>query len=95
MKREDVEALYARVLRDADSAAGRGVKLADMTFSVEGDILEALCRRWLAVEEAAVGRRYSHAEDDWIVTPDEDGGVTIPYQRVRIVPEDGQEVGNG
>src|SRR5690606_20494789 len=52
VKREDVEALRARVLREAENAAGRGVKLADMTFSVEGDTLDALCRAWLALDGA-------------------------------------------
>jgi hypothetical protein len=52
MKREDVEALHARVLRDADNAAKHGAKLADMTFSVEGDTLDALCRAWLALDGA-------------------------------------------
>ena len=40
------------------------------------------------VEEATAGRRYARAKDDWIVTPDEDGGVDFPYQRVRIVAEE-------
>jgi hypothetical protein len=86
MNREDVEALRARMLNEANNVAGHGVKLADMTFSVEGDILEALCRAWLALDGATVGRRYAPAEDDWIVTPDEDGGVDFPYQHVLIVP---------
>jgi hypothetical protein len=90
MKREDVEALYARVLRDADNAAGRGVKLADMTFSVEGDTLDALCRAWLALDGAQIRE----------VEEEMHGLVIRAYplqkrQRVRIVPEAGQEVGDG
>ena len=92
MKREDVEALRARVLRDADNAAGRGVKLADMTFSVEGDTLDALCRRWLAVEDApcavagqSPGRFYYAGG----ASPVEHG------QRVRLVPEDGEGGSDG
>src|SRR5690606_27718151 len=52
MRREDVEALRARMLRDANNTAKHGVKLADMTFSVEGDTLDALCRAWLALDGA-------------------------------------------
>lgn len=90
MKREDVEALRARMLRVANNVAGHGVKLADMTFSVEGDILEALCRRWLAVEDApcavagqSPGRFYYAG-----------GSAPVEHgQRVRLVPDAGQEVG--
>lgn len=99
-----MEALRARVLRDADNAAGRGVKLADMTFSVEGDTLDALCRAWLALDGAPEGRL-----DIWQNDCDEQGAVEIVmdadtvrhliHRRVRIVPVDGgkagQEVGNG
>lgn len=82
MRREDVEALRARVLRDADNAAGRGVKLADMTFSVEGDTLVALCRAWLALDGAdsmqvLIGPR---GFGEIICMP------SLIGQRVRIVP---------
>jgi len=84
MRREDVEALRARMLRDANNVAGHGVKLADMTFSVEGDTLDALCRRWLAVEDAQIRE----------VEEEMHGLVIRAYplqkgQRVRIVPVDG------
>lgn len=90
MKREDVEALRSRVLREADNAAGRGVKLADMTFSVEGDYLAALCRRWLAVESAPVRNVVGQQWDDVFAR---EGNVVWcsdlhPGQRVRIVPID-------
>lgn len=85
MRRDDVEALRALVLREADNAAGRGVRLADMTFSVEGDTLVALCRRWLAVEDAQIRE----------VEEEMHGLVIRAYplqkgQRVRLVPEQGE-----
>jgi 4-hydroxyphenylpyruvate dioxygenase-like putative hemolysin len=81
---ERLEALLGRMTN------GHVMALQCMEFIRDhGPALAELARR---VEEAAVGRRYAHAEDDWIVTPDEDGGVTFPYQRVRIMPIEDQEV---
>src|SRR5690606_2230490 len=94
MRREDVGALRARVLRDADNASGRGVKLADMTFSVEGDTLDALCRAWLALDRAVAGDvECSDAKGAWLVVAND--APLYKGQRVRIVPEAGQEVGSG
>ena len=90
MNREDVEALRARMLRDANNTAKHGVKLADMTFSVEGDTLEALCRAWLALDGAPV-----RMVGDGISYGVSVAGTGIANgSRVRIVPEAGQEVGN-
>lgn len=75
MNREDVEALLAACSRDRIGP------------HPDNETLASLCRRWLAVEDAEIGRRYAVADDDWIVTPDEDGGVDHPYVRVRIVPD--------
>lgn len=94
MKREDVEALRARMLRDANNTAKHGVKLADMTFSVEGDTLEALCRAWLALDGAVAGDvECSDAKGAWLVVAN-DAPLT-KGQRVRLVPEAGQENGRG
>lgn len=98
MRREDVEALRARMLRVANNVAGHGVKLADMTFSVEGDTLDALCRAWLALDGAP---SVEVTECNQLAgTPDFDYGDMLAAvqkfkvgQRVRLVPEAGQEVG--
>lgn len=77
MNREDVEALLAACERDRIGP------------HPSNETLAALCRAWLALDSAPAGRLYAVADDDWIVTPDEDGGVDHPYVRVRIVPEAG------
>lgn len=92
-----MEALRARMLRDANNVAGRGVKLADMTFSVEGDTLEALCRAWLALDGAPEGRldiwRDGIDDSDMVeIVTDPDTVRHLLYQRVRIVPVKGEGV---
>ena len=89
MRREDVEALRARMLRDANNTAKHGVKLADMTFSVEGDTLDALCCAWLALDGAPV-----RMVGDGISYGVSVSGTGIANgSRVRIVPVDGGKAG--
>lgn len=83
------EKLYE--LRASGESLGSGVYV-DMRPTDFRDLLlkaAALARK---VEGATIGRRYARSKNDWIVTPDEDGGVTFPYQRVRIMPIEDQEV---
>ena len=49
MRREEVEALLHNVALTADE---NKCQPADVTFEIEGDILAALCRAWLALEDA-------------------------------------------
>ena len=92
MNREDVGAILRDVLESAERA---GVEPGDMSFRVEGDYLAALCRLWLAVEDAPVGRLdivrddFDDAEVVEIVM-DPNHVSHLQYQRVRIVPEQGE-----
>ena len=81
---ERLEALLTRMTN------GHVIALQCMEFIRDhGPALAELARK---VEGATIGRRYARSKNDWIVTPDEDGGVTFPYQRVRIMPIEDQEV---
>lgn len=65
-----------------------------VSFEVEAPTLEVLCRAWLALDGAVAGDvECSDAKGAWLVVAN-DAPLT-KGQRVRIVPEDGQEVGNG
>ncbi len=90
MRREEVEAL----LHDIDLTADEHkCQPADVTFEIEGDILAALCRRWLAVEDAPVGRldivRVDFDDADMVeIVMDPNHVSHLQYERVRIVPDD-------
>lgn len=82
MKREDVEALLAACERDRIGP------------HPSNETLAALCRRWLAVEDAPVVTFWLGDHDGvYEVDSPEEGDSIKPGQRVRIVPEDGQGVG--
>lgn len=83
------EKLYE--LRASSESLGGGV-FVDMRPVDFRDLLREAAAMARKVEGATVGRRYTRSKDDWLVTPDEDGGVTFPYQRVRIMPIEDQEV---
>lgn len=83
------EKLYE--LRASSESLGGGV-FVDMRPVDFRDLLREAATLVRKVESATVGRRYTRTENDWLVTPDEDGGVTFPYQRVRIMPIENQEV---
>lgn len=82
MNREDVEALLAACERDRIGP------------HPSNETLAALCRRWLEVEDAPVGRLdivrddFDDAEVVEIVM-DPNHVSHLQYQRVRIVPEAG------
>lgn len=80
MKREDVEAL----LRKAEGVNEVGV----MSFGVAD--VAALCRRWLAVEDAPTGTIAVDAHP-WPTIDDAEFPDDWPEgKRVRIVPEQGE-----
>lgn len=85
MKREDVDALLLDIDLTADE---HKCQPADVTFEIEGDILAALCRRWLAVEDAQ-RVEVTHWEQAGLAK----AGMAIPDEGsfVRIVPEHGEE----
>ena len=66
-----------------------------VSFEVEAPTLEALCRAWLALDSAPVGRldigRNDFDDDDMVeIVMDPNHVSHLQYQRVRIVPEQGE-----
>lgn len=85
MKREDVK----RMLRHAEMAEMRGRLFSQL----EPHQLAALCRRWLAVEDAPTGRVDMLCAADAIVVDEIERPEPLNKQRVRIVPEQGEGEG--
>ena len=97
--RQEVEALLEIVRGGTEQVCDRlGVAPGHTVYAVEVDTLAALCRAWLAVEEAPARDVVGGQWDDVFAR---EGNVVWcsdlhPGQRVRIVPVEGdhdQEVG--
>lgn len=87
IERKDVETILAEVHSMAEI---NQVAVGDIAHPVSGDTLAALCRAWLAVEEAPVGE----VVEQWEAGAEIDFDSFIPpgsitFQRVRIVKEVG------
>jgi len=80
-----VEALLRNIELTADE---HKCQPADVTFEVEGDTLYALCRRWLAVEDAEVA--HVEPKNGLAVMHERCVPLALMGQRVRLVPEAGQ-----
>lgn len=89
VERQEVEALLAEVHSMAEI---NQVAVGDIAHPVSGDTLAALCRAWLALEEAQVRNVVGGQWDDVFAR---EGNVVWcsdlhPGQRVRIVKEPGE-----
>lgn len=97
MKREVVEVLLAA----AQGAGPADPVFGEELFGVEAPTLAALCRRWLAVEDAASGEAVEVGDDETgqprvLIHSTRDDlmrGPPLAFRRVRLVPEAGQGVG--